>query len=56
MADKKLTFDEMVDEGVKAIIRAFGKGEDLRGAVAYIVCGTAQWTATNIKEKEKENV
>lgn len=54
MAEKLLTFDEMVDEGVKAIIRAFGKGEDLRGAVFYIVQGTSQWTADVLKEKEKD--
>lgn len=54
MAEKRLTYDEMVDEGVKLVIGAFGKGEDLRGAVSMIVIGTSNWTEANLKEKEKK--
>lgn len=44
MAKKEeMTFEDMVDEGVKAVIRSFGKGEDLHGAVWYIVNATARW-------------
>lgn len=49
MAEKRLTHQEMVDEGVKVIIRAFGKGEDLHGAVWQIVTSTAMWTEANLK-------
>lgn len=54
MAEKRLTYDEMVDEGVKTIIRAFGKGEDLHGAVWQIVTGTALWTEANLKAAKKK--
>lgn len=54
MAEKRLTHEEMVDEGVKAVIRAFGKGEDLRGAVWQIVTGTALWTEANLKEEKRK--
>ena len=49
MAEKPLTYNEMVDEGVRLILTAFGKGEDLRGAVSMIVIGTSNWTEANIK-------
>lgn len=54
MAEKRLTYDEMVDEGVKLVISAFGKGEDLRGSVSLMVSATALWTEANLKEKEKK--
>jgi len=54
MAKKRLTYDEMVDEGVKLVIRAFGKGEDLRGAVSLLISGTSLWTEANLKEKENK--
>ena len=51
---KELTFDDLVEEGVKAILRAFGKGEDLDGAVYYIVNGTAQWSYDRGYRKAKD--
>ena len=45
-----LTYDEMVDEGVKLVISAFGKGEDLHGAMAMFVSGVSNWTQQNIKD------
>ncbi len=45
MTQKALTFTDLVDSGVLSIIRAFGKGEDLRGAVWGIVNGTCNWVA-----------
>ena len=53
MAEKRLTYDEMVDEGVKLVIRAFGKGEDLRGAISVLVSGTALWAEANLKAEKK---
>ncbi len=50
MAEKRLTYDELVDEGVKAIIRSFGRGEDLRGAVSFIVRATALWVEEDNKK------
>ncbi len=45
------TFDQLVDNAVAQIIRAFGKGEDLRGACWAIVNGSANWGATIEKGK-----
>lgn len=50
---KPLTLEEMIDEGVKLVIGAFGKGEDLRGAVTMIIVGTSNWTEQNLKEYDK---
>lgn len=47
------TFDELVDNAVAQIIRAFGKGEDLRGACWAIVNGTARWV---IAEEERRKL
>ncbi len=47
---KRLTHEEMVDEGVRLVISAFGKGEDLHGAMSLIVCGVSNWTQQNMKE------
>ena len=52
MAEKPLTYDEMVDEGVGLVIRAFGKGEDLRGAISVLVSGTALWAQANLKAEK----
>ncbi len=52
MAEKRLTYDEMVDEGVKLVIRAFGKDEDLHGAISVLVSGTALWAKANLEAKE----
>jgi len=49
------TFDDMVDYGVSQVIKAFGKGEDLRGAVSSIVMVTAQWGADN-RDRHKESI
>lgn len=54
MAEKRRTHEEMVDEGVKTIIRAFGKGQDLHGAVWQIVTGTALWTEANLKARKSK--
>ena len=54
MAEKRLTHAEMVDAGVQTIIRAFGKGEDLHGAVWQIVTGVSIWTERNLEEAEKK--
>lgn len=50
---KRPTYDEMVDNAVKQIIRAFGKGSDLHGACATIVNSSANWGAENVRNKEK---
>lgn len=49
----EITFEDLIDEGVKAIIRSFGKGEDLRGAVWYICTATARWADENARKKSK---
>jgi len=57
MGNEKLSYDDLVQDGVAAILRSFGKGEDLRGAVAYIIQASAQWGADNAKAREsKKNV
>jgi hypothetical protein len=40
---KPLEYQDIVDEGLKAVIRSFGKGEDLRSAVSYIVIMSLNW-------------
>ncbi len=50
---EEMTFEDLVDEGVKAIIRSFGKGEDLRGAVWYICTATTIWADENAKKDKK---
>lgn len=55
MAEKKMTLDEVVDAGVKTILGAFDKGEDLRGAVTILVIGVANWTQQNLEEYDKKN-
>ncbi|KKM06003.1 hypothetical protein LCGC14_1748320 [marine sediment metagenome] len=51
MSKKEVTFEELVDSGVQQIIRAFGKGEDLHGAVWAIVTGTANWADDCAKKR-----
>ena len=53
MANKDITFNEMVDNAVSQVIRAFGKGEDLHGACYSIVNATAVWAQD--REKERKN-
>lgn len=58
MAKKKeVTFDDLVDSGIHQIIRSFGKGEDLRGAVWAIVNDAAYWggeqAETRLKAEKK---
>ena len=53
MAEKRLTYNEMVDEGVKLVIGAFVKGEDLRGAISVLVSGTALWAKANLEAEGK---
>lgn len=48
-------FDKQVEAGVRDIIKAFGKGEDLRGAVSLIVDRSARWGYDNAKNEGKEN-
>ena len=43
------TMDDMVEYGVARVIEAFGKGENLRGAVYSIVNASAHWGAENEK-------
>lgn len=49
--------DEMVDSAVLRIIRAFGKGEDLRGACWSIVNSSVnwkvKWTSTHVEGDER---
>ena len=40
---KKIKFEDLVDDGIRQILRAFGKGEDLHGAVWAIVNNAAYW-------------
>ncbi len=53
MANKDITFDDMVENAVSQVIRAFGKGEDLRGACYSIVMATSIWAVE--REKERKN-
>ncbi len=53
--EKKVVFDDLVDHGVLTIGRAFGKGEDLRGAVWAIVAGACNWECQRIKDNEEMN-
>ena len=53
MKTKRLTYDEMVDEGIRLVISAFGKGEDLHGAMSMFVVGVSNWTKANMEEAEK---
>ena len=55
MANKDLTFDDMVEYAVSRVIRAFGKGEDLRGACYSIVRASAQWALDVEKEKQNDD-
>jgi hypothetical protein len=43
MDNTEITFDDMVDDAVRRVLQAFGKGEDLRGACYNIVNSTAMW-------------
>lgn len=52
---KRLTHDELIEDGISQILRAFGKGEDLRGAVWYIVTASAQWGADYEKHIKEVN-
>ncbi len=51
---KEVTFDDLVDSGVNQILRVFGKGEDLRGAVWSIVAGTTNWATEQEKTRTKK--
>lgn len=48
------TTEDMIQMGIRQIIRAFGKGEDLRGAVGGIVLQSAAWGADNYKRRQEE--
>lgn len=50
--EKEVTFKDLIDDGVLQIIRAFGKGEDLQGAMWNIVNRATNWGADQAK-KEK---
>ncbi len=52
--EKEVTFEDLVNNGILQIARAFGKGEDLRGAVWAICAGTANWSEDQVK-KRKDN-
>lgn len=45
--NKEVTLDQMVEFGIGRILQAFGKGEDLKGAVTSIVIASAQWGRDN---------
>ncbi len=47
--DDHLTFDDMVEFAIGRVITAFGKGEDLRGAMWLVVNSSANWGAENEK-------
>jgi len=49
-----LTFDEMVDQGVKVIFKSLGKGKDLRSTVSLIIMSAAAWGAENVRRAERE--
>ena len=56
--EEEVTFQDMVDWGIQRIIKAFGKGEDLQGAVFGIVQGAAAWGSERTEKRlreEKEN-
>lgn len=52
--EKETTFEDLVDNGILQIARAFGKGEDLRGAVWAICAGTANWATQETEKRLKE--
>lgn len=43
------SYEEMVQFVLERIIRAFGKGEDLRSAAGHIVSVVSEWGAQNEK-------
>lgn len=43
MTNKKITFEDLVENGVGQILKSFGKGEDLRGAVWSICAAATLW-------------
>lgn len=47
--DDHASMDEMVEYGIARVIEAFGKGENLRGAIYSIVNASAHWGAENEK-------
>ena len=53
MANKDITFDDMVESAVSRVIQAFGKGEDLRGACYSIVMATSIWAQDKDREERK---
>lgn len=52
--DKHPTMDEMVEFGIARVIEAFGKGENLRGAIWLITNSAAHWGAENEKRYQAE--
>jgi len=52
--EKEILFDDLINYGVSQILRAFGKGEDLRGAVAAICDNSAKWGADLADKRSKK--
>lgn len=52
--DDHPTMEEMVEYGISKVIEAFGKGENLRGAVYSIVHHSAHWGVENHKRYQAE--
>jgi len=52
---KSLTFDEMVDQGVEVMLRALGKGSDLRSSISLIINSSACWGAENARRYDREH-
>jgi hypothetical protein len=56
-SDKKVdhaTFEDMVEFAISQVISAFGKGENLRGAMWLVVNSSANWGAENEKRIQDE--
>lgn len=52
--DDHPSMDDMVEYGIARVIEAFGKGENLHGAVYSIVNASAHWGARNEKRYQAE--
>lgn len=52
--EKEILFEDLITYGITQILRALGKGEDLRGAVAAICDNSAKWGADLADKRAKE--
>lgn len=55
MAKDKISFDELVDDGIQQVNYALNKGQDLRGAIRNIICGARIWHESQKLENTNDN-